>query len=223
VEARPFHHRYVLLLALILATVIFDLAAPDGDGARLIAVVLQAATLVAAVVTSRAHPWVVRMTIAACILLVAAAAGAVLGTENFGGDSARLISLLLVALAPPVIVLGLRQHYREAGGTSLQTMFGVLCIYLLLGLLFGTLFGAIQSLSEESFFTNDDERSTSDFLYFSFATLTTVGYGDLVAATNLGRSLAIAEALIGQIYLVTVVALIVAGLSPTRLRRDPQL
>ena len=81
----------------------------------------------------------------------------------------------------------------------MQTMFRVLCIYLLLGLLFGTLFGAIQSLSEESFFTND-EHSTSDFLYFSFATLTTVGYEDLVAATNLGRSLAIAEALIGQIY-----------------------
>ena len=218
-EAGPLHHRYILVLALILATVIFDLAAPDGDGARLIAVVLQAATLVAAVVTSRAHPWVVRMTIAACILLVAAAAGAVLGTEDFGGDSARLISLLLVAMAPPVIVLGLRQHYREQGGTSMQSMFGVLCIYLLLGLLFGTLFGAIQSLSEESFFTND-ERSTSDFLYFSFATLTTVGYGDLVAATNLGRSLAIAEALIGQIYLVTVVALIVSGLSPARLRRD---
>ena len=85
VEAGPLHHRYVLVTALILATVTFDLAAPDGDGARTVAVVLGAATLVAAVVTSRVHPWVVRVTIAVCILLVAAAAGAVLGTEGLGG------------------------------------------------------------------------------------------------------------------------------------------
>ena len=161
----------------------------------------------------------VRVTVAACILLVVAAVGAVLGTEELGGDSARVISLLLVALAPPAIVLGLRQHFREQGGITMQTMFGVLCIYLLLGLLFGTMFGAIQSLSDESFFTTGTAR-TSDFLYFSYSTLTTVGYGDLIAATNLGRSLAISEALIGQIYLVTVVALIVAGLSPNHLRRD---
>jgi voltage-gated potassium channel Kch len=61
-------------------------------------------------------------------------------------------------------------------------------------------------------------REPNDFLYFSFATLTTVGYGDLVAATDLGRSLAISEALIGQIYLVTVVALIVGNLRPGAVR-----
>ena len=48
---------------------------------------------------------------------------------------------------------------------------------------------------------------------------TTVGYGDLVAATDLGRSVAISEALIGQIYLVTVVALIVGNLRPGPVRR----
>jgi voltage-gated potassium channel Kch len=61
-------------------------------------------------------------------------------------------------------------------------------------------------------------REPNDFLYFSFATLTTVGYGDLVAATDLGRSLAVSEALIGQIYLVTVVALIVGNLRPGAVR-----
>jgi hypothetical protein len=204
------HHRYAVLLGLILATLAFQLAVPEGDAAHLIAVTLQAATLVAAVVTARAPTWVLRTTIAACVLLVVAAAGAVLGTEEFGGDSARIVSLLLAGLAPPVIVLGLRQHFDEEGGVTLQSMFGVLCIYLLLGMLFGTLYAVIDSLTTQQFFISEEHKNISDFLYFSFSTLTTTGYGDLVAATNLGRSLAITEALVGQIYLVTVVALIVS-------------
>jgi hypothetical protein len=67
------------------------------------------------------------------------------------------------------------------------------------------------------------EQLRDDFLYLSYATLTTVGYGDLVAATNLGRSLAITEALVGQLYLVTVVAVIISNLEPGRRRtRDAQ-
>ena len=136
---------------------------------------------------------------------------------------ARLISLLLVGLAPPVIVLGLRQHFREQGGITLQTMFGVLCIYLLIGMLFGTLYGAIDAVTAQQFFDGGGARNISDFLYFSFSTLTTTGFGDLVAATDVGRSLAITEALIGQIYLVTVVALIVSQIGTVRARQARRL
>ena len=52
-----------------------------------------------------------------------------------------------------------------------------------------------------------------DFLYFSFITQTTVGYGDLTAATNLGRTLAVVEALAGQLYLVTIIAVLVSRMA----------
>jgi hypothetical protein len=203
-------HRYSILLALILATVAFQLAAPEREWAQLVAVLLQAATLLMAVVTSESHAWVIRGTIAAVAVLVAGAVLALFGTDQVENEAARVIAVLLVALAPPAIVLGLLKHFRAEGVITRQTMFGVLCIYLLLGLLFSASFSALQALSDDAFFTAT-RGVTSDFLYFSFSTLTTTGYGDLVAATNAGRSLAITEALIGQIYLVTVVALIVGN------------
>jgi hypothetical protein len=205
------HYRFELVLVLILATLVLGLAGFDGDGARLLIMTLQAATLVAATIAARAHRWVIRLTEIACALLVAGAVVAVVGTDEFGGDSSRILSLLLVALAPPAIVSGLVKQFREERRVTVQSMFGVLCLYLLIGLLFASGFATIQEVFGRTFFQTG-EGTTPDFLYFSFATLTTVGYGDLVAATDVGRSLAITEALLGQIYMVTVVALIVGNL-----------
>ena len=210
---RPLHYRFGVVLALILATVAYSLAAPQGDGARLVGVALQAATLVAAVVASRAHRWVVRLSVVAAVVGVAGVTAALLGTDEFGQGFAAMVALPYVALTPPAIVMGLIKHFREEGGVTMQTMFGVLCLYLLVGLLFGVGFGVVEELSNEPFFVTGEARA-DDFLYYSFSTLTTVGYGDLVAATDLGRSLSITEALIGQIYLVTVVAVIVSNLRP---------
>ena len=89
---------------------------------------------------------------------------------------------------------------------------GVLCFYLLVGLFFAYLYTAIQNLGGAPFFANGDAATSSRTVYFSFTTITTVGYGDFTARTNLGHTLAVTEALLGQIYLVTVVAAIVGHL-----------
>jgi ion channel len=205
------HYRYGFVLALILLAISFELAAPAGDWARFVAVVLQAATLIAAVVASRAHRWIVRLSCAACLLLIAGSFVTIISSDQFGSDSLEIINLLLVLLASPAIVNGLIKHYREEERLTIQSMFAVLCLYLLLGLAFASAFAAVQILTGEPFF-QIGAGDTQDFIYFSFSTITTTGYGDLAAITNLGRSLAISEQLIGQIYLVTVVALIVGNL-----------
>jgi hypothetical protein len=215
------HYRFGVVLGLILSAVAFGLAAPEGDGARFVGVSLQAATLVAAVVASRAHPWVIRLSVVAALLGVAGTAAALVGTDEFGDGSADVVALLYVLLTPPAIVSGLVKHFREEGEVTMQLMFGVLCLYLLVGLLFGVAYGADQQISGDDFFrTGSGERD--DFLYFSYSTLTTVGYGDLIAAHDVGCSLAITEALLGQIYLVTVVAVIVSNLRPARPRSRRQ-
>jgi hypothetical protein len=213
------HYRFGLVLGLILVTIAFSLAAPEGDGARFVAVMLQAAVLVAAVVASRAHRGVIVLSVVAAVLGIAGAAAALFGSGQFGNSSAGIVALLYVSLTPPAIVTGLLKQFRDAGGVTLQTMFGVLCLYLLVGLLFAVAYATIDELSSTPFFHGATDAGRDDFLYFSYTTLTTVGYGDLTAATNLGRSLAITEALIGQLYLVTVVAVIISNLRPAQSRR----
>jgi hypothetical protein len=210
------HYRFGIVLSLILVTITFTLAAPEGDGARFVGVMLQALVLVAAVVASRAHRYVIMLSVVAAVVGIVGTALALFGSGEFGNSSAAIVALFYVILTPPAIVNGLMKQFREAGVVSMQTMFGVLCLYLLIGLLFSVAFVTIDQLSSTPFFNPPGVHGRDDFLYFSYTTLTTVGYGDLVAATNLGRSLAITEALTGQLYLVSVVAVIITNLKPAR-------
>jgi Ion channel len=212
------HYHFGVVLGLILVSITFQMAAGENDWARLVTVSLQAITLVAAVAASRAHRQVIRLTIVAGGLAIVGAALAFAVTNDFGHSSGRGLTLLLIALVPLALISGMIKMFREEGSITIETMFGVLCIYLVVGLFFGTAFGAVEEISGRAFFhqLTEDRAHTNDFLYFSFTTLTTVGYGDLTAATNLGRSLAMMEALIGQIYLVTVVAVIISNMRPGR-------
>jgi hypothetical protein len=213
-------YRYGVLLVMILASLVFQLAAPETDWARLVTIVLQGITLLMALVASRVHPYLLRVALAAVSVAIIGSAAALIGLGVLGPTAGRGITALMVALAPASIARGTIVDVQK-NGVSLHTMFGVLCIYLLLGSLFGFAYGIVGSLDSNPFFMQHAAETTKNFLYFSFVTITTVGYGDLTAASNLGRSLAIAEALTGQIYLVTVVAAIVGGLGGRRRASGP--
>ncbi len=209
-------HRYGWVLLLILCSLVFQLAVPDQDWARVITIALQGGALVLALYASQAQPLIARLTILVVTLAVLGSAAALVGFGEFGTTAGWIVAALLVALAPLVIVRGVIRGVRTEGSVTISTMFGVLCIYLLLGMLFAFAYGLVGDVQSEPFFASGIDPDISDYLYFSFATMTTVGYGDLVAGTDLGRSVAITEALIGQIYLVTVVAVIVGNLSRRR-------
>jgi hypothetical protein len=123
---------------------------------------------------------------------------------------------LLVAIAPLVIAGAIVRNVRTDQAVTLYTLSGVLAIYLLAGMFFSFFYAAIDAVGDGNFFAQISDPGRSDFLYFSYITLSTTGYGDLTPAPDLGRTLAVAEALLGQIYLVTIVAVIVANLLPRR-------
>jgi hypothetical protein len=209
-------HHYGFVLLLILTTLVFQLAASDQDSARLALIVIQGLTLLVALRASRVSPVLLRLAAVVVVVAVVSSIGAYIGFGELGPTAARLITLMLVILAPPAIARGVILDFRRQREVTLHTMFGVLCIYLLIGSVFAFLFGVVDSLGSAPFFAQHAAASTHNLLYFSFVTITTTGYGDLTAATDVGQSLAIAEALVGQIYLVTVVAAIVGGLGRRR-------
>ena len=90
-------------------------------------------------------------------------------------------------------------------------IYGSMCIYLLLGLQGAFIYTLLELLSPGSFIEEalSGVHDLSTFVYFSFVTLSTLGYGDIVPATRGAQALASMEALIGQFYLTVLVARLV--------------
>ena len=99
---------------------------------------------------------------------------------------------------------------------SAETFLGAVCVYLLIAQLFATLFSLTALIAGRPFFVQTSHPSAIDYIYFSFVTITTVGYGDFTSALPVGKMLAVMEAVFGQLYLITVVSLVVQNLGARR-------
>jgi Ion channel len=112
--------------------------------------------------------------------------------------------LLVLATLPVTLTRVL--HHRQV--TS-ETVLGALCAYVLFGLLFAFLFLAVSDFRDAPFFAQPGPHSQSEYMYFSFVALTTLGFGDLSPAVGLPQALTVLDALFGNVFLVTLVARLV--------------
>lgn len=206
---------YGVVLALVIASIALALSVSTSDGTRFATVVLQAATLVAAVHTADVRGGT-RLAAGIAVLVVFASAIVWVLHGDIPAAPAAIVNGLLVAVAPVAIGRGLLRDLREERGVTVSTLAGVLCVYLLAGMLFSFLYGIVDAVDPDQLFKQLADSTREDQLYFSFVTLCTVGYGDLTPLGGLPRGLAVTEMLIGQIYLVTIVSLIVTNLRPRR-------
>jgi Ion channel len=199
-------HSYGLVLALIVASFVFISVAPDSNWADSVLAFLQSLTLVTALWTSG----VARADSTLSLSLVALASLSALALLIFGGKGldgfVGILSGLLTVATIGTIILGV----VDQGEANVQAVTGAVCVYILIGLVFVFLYGVLAKFGSGDFFAQGTDGTRSLRLYFSYVTLATLGYGDYTPAGSLGRTLAVVEALIGQLYLVTVIAVLVS-------------
>jgi Ion channel len=207
--------RYGMLLVALGATFFLEGLAEPGALQRTLATALVGATLTLALYAAEMRTGRLRL---AATVIVATVLGVVIASAVGQGTTAEAISAiangLLVALAPPAVIIGVLRNLKASGTVTVTVVFGALCLYLLVGLFFAFVYVAVQNLGGAPFFSNGEAATSPRSLYFSFVTITTVGYGDFTGRTNLAHTLSTTEALVGQIYLVTVVATIVGRVVP---------
>lgn len=212
-ESPRFADSFGLVLLLLVVSFFVTAAAGDGNPGRIASMIIFAATTWLALRAAQVKRRILRIALALIPLATLIAIILVLvGNDETATIVSKILTVLLVVVAPVAMLRRLVAHPV----ISLNTFFGAVCVYLLIGMFFATTYGLIALISGDQFFAQltiaAKDTPAIDYLYFSFVTITTTGYGDLSAATGVGRMTAVLEAIFGQLYLITVVALVVQNL-----------
>lgn len=211
--------RYGTALILLLLSIFLVMAFPSGTAPDALALVIQMVALIACLKAAEAPHRLIRILTVLAFIAVLVGLIPMIWGDSVQKDLVRFATFLLVFSSLPSIAVGLVRQLRRDQAITIRTVFGALCIYMLLIITFASAFGVVSILEGTDFFAQGiGTNQYGYFVYFAVTTITTLGIGDYTPATDLGRSLTGVLTLIGQIYLVTVVALIVGNLG----RRAPE-
>jgi voltage-gated potassium channel Kch len=207
--------RYATLLTLLVVSFLLS-AYGGGTPATVVRVALFVVTLYLALRTSLVRRRVARVVLSLTVVGSATTVGLSLGAHSRVAAGVLDAWLALVLLLTVLVIL---RRVLSHTVVSVRTILGALSAYLIVGLMFAAGYGVLSELGQRPFFAHGAAVNPAALQYFSFVTLTTLGYGDYTPATNTGRAFAVLEALGGQIFLVTLVARLVAAFRPEPRRR----
>jgi Ion channel len=194
----------VLLIAVVFVLPVFNRLGPMGS---LAGDIVLSALLVAGALTLPERRWLrwVVPPFAAIALLIRWAGVAMDSTDLVAW---RELSTLMTLILFSAVVVG--QVYRS-GPVTHHRILGAVAVYLLLGLTWANAYALLQNLRPDAFAGTLNEAFISQtWIYYSFVTLTTMGYGDITPVHPVARSLAIAEAVTGQLYIAITLARLVS-------------
>jgi hypothetical protein len=178
--------------------------------------ILYSLVLVAAILSLCQGRWPTRL---ALILGVPALLGRWLAyiLASSGDDFVALTDHFVEILFLGFVAVMILRAILTQGSISLDSIFGAICAYLLLGMAWGSLYSVIEVLQPGSFQATgklaDSVKSAEArgpvLVYYSFVTMTTVGYGDITPVSPPARTLSWLEAMMGQFYIAVLVAFLV--------------
>jgi hypothetical protein len=205
---QPSHHYWLLLIALAALLIGYPYFENSRTGAFL-GGITSLLTLTGAIFAVRTNRWALRVTVALALATVVASASAFLG-EVRGYWAVEAIFTAFYAFTTVAVFI---EVVRTRQVTS-DTMYGAVCVYLLVGMAFGSLYDLIETLEPGSFQINVDTAAPTEIrwrtlIFFSFMTLTTIGLGDVTPTTVQAQSLTLIEGVIGVLYLAVLIARIV--------------
>jgi drug/metabolite transporter (DMT)-like permease len=210
-------YRYGLVLILTIVSVGVQMALPDTAASLLLQALMMAATVLTALFAEGATRAQWRrllgvIAVAVAVLIVAS----IIGRGSTGRSVMFGLSGILAAAGAVIVVRGVVAGIRAEQRVSLHSVLGVVTVYLLAGLIFAFAYSLMSQISGSPVLSDLGANQHADEVYFSFVTLTTTGYGDIVPIVAAARMLAVLEALFGQLYLVTIVAVIVGNATRRR-------
>lgn len=151
------------------------------------------------------------------VAAVATIAATLLGAEGHALDVVLSSASMLALLVAPAVIIG---HQATRRGLNLEALLAAITAYVLVGLFFAFVLNLLSLTSSTPTFDGADGDSLANQVFFSFTTLTTTGYGNLVPVSTGAQTVAVAEAITGQFFLITAVARIMRGASGPTAARD---
>jgi len=199
----PIRERYGLILVLLLFEYVLT---GFGDGRLIVAISsLTWVTILLATLWTPSVPRRLRQVglVAIALVLVLSISLGVLAT-----DVAAAWRLVILAVATGAAMIAILSRILRHDRVTFQTVMGALAAYALIAFVMGDVYHAGDLFSSATFLKGVIDNG--DYDYFSFVTLTTVGYGDITAASDVAKRLVVVEAFVGQVFLITLVARLVA-------------
>jgi hypothetical protein len=200
-------HHFFLLFVFLLAILIFYPYVQNGGFGYFAFRVISIAGILIAVYAIRLRK---TLLLVALVLAVPAVAQRLLPREPDAGLLSILSTVLSFVFDVFIVVVIFRRVFGMEQPNS-ETIFGALCIYLLVGFAFASLYGMVAAIQPKAFYLDPQTNlhtipNRFDFIYYSFATMVSLGASGITAVSAPARSLSVIEAIIGVLYLAVLIA-----------------
>jgi len=200
-------HRFSLLFIFLLATLIlFPYAEASHYGSYAFRIIGSFAIIVS-VYAAKVHR---SLLIFAVVLAIPALLERIM-LPKVNSHSFFIFNIALTLVFDVVILVIILRHVLAAEQPTSETIFGALCLYLLVGFTFASVYGMIAAFQPNAFYLDPrtnvhNAPDRFDFIYYSFGTMTSLGAAGIIPVSSQARSFSILEAILGVLYLAVLIA-----------------